>query len=52
MGMDQGRVSVFDTAGTYLRGERANTGGFFMRTYPGGFDPMGRYNVVLPCPGE
>ena len=50
MGMDQGRVSIFDTAGTYLRGERAD-GGFFMRTYPGGFDPMGRYNVVLLAGG-
>ena len=50
MGMDQGRVSIFDTAGTYLRGERAD-GGFVMRPYPGGFDPMGRYNVVLLAGG-
>ncbi|MCY4399399.1 MAG: 6-bladed beta-propeller [Gemmatimonadetes bacterium] len=48
MGMSQGRVSIFDTTGTYLRGERTNTGGRIMLPYPGGFDPMGRYNVVLP----
>lgn len=48
MGMSQARVSVFDTTGTYLRGERTNTGGRIMLPYPGGFDPMGRYNVVLP----
>ena len=47
MGMSQGRVSIFDTTGTYLRGERTNTGGRMMLPYPGGFDPMGRYNVVL-----
>ena len=46
MGMGQGRVSIFDTTGTYLRGERT-AGGFVMKPYPGGFDPMGRYNVVL-----
>ncbi len=48
MGMSLGRVSVFDTTGTYLRGERTNTGGRIMLPYPGGFDPIGRYNVVLP----
>lgn len=48
MGMSQGRVSIFDTTGTYLRGERTYTGGRIMLPYPGGFDPMGRYNVVLP----
>ena len=46
MGMSLGRVSIFDTTGTYLRGERTNTGGWIMKPYPGGFDPMGRYNVV------
>lgn len=46
MGMSLGRVSIFDTTGTYLRGERTNTGGRIMKPYPGGFDPMGRYNVV------
>ena len=47
MGMSQGRVSIFDTTGTYLRGERTNTGGRAILPYPGGFDPMGRYNIVL-----
>lgn len=48
MGMSLGRVSIFDTTGNYLRGERTNTGGRIMKPYPGGFDPMGRYNVVIP----
>ena len=48
MGMSLGRVSIFDSAGTYLRGERTNAGGRIMKPYPGGFDPMGRYNVVTP----
>ena len=47
MGMGQGRVSIFDTAGTYLRQERTTNGRFTMKPYPGGFDSMGRYNVVL-----
>ena len=47
MGMSQGRVSIFDTTGTYVRGERTNTGGRTILPYPGGFDPMDRYNVVL-----
>ena len=51
MGMSLGRVSIFDTTGVYLRGERTNTGGRIMKPYPGGFDPMGRYNVVTP-PGR
>ena len=51
MGMSQGRVSIFDTAGTYLRGERTNAGGMILRPYRGGFDPMGRYNVVIRSPG-
>ncbi|MDE2872414.1 MAG: 6-bladed beta-propeller [Gemmatimonadota bacterium] len=52
MGMRQGRVSIFDTAGTYLRQQRTNTAGFIMKPYRGGFDPMGRYNVVLISGGE
>ena len=48
MGMSRGHVSIFDTTGTYLRGERTYAGGRIMLPYPGGFDPMGRYNVVLP----
>ena len=48
MGMSLGRVSIFDSAGTYLRGERTDAGGRIIKPYPGGFDPMGRYNVVTP----
>ena len=50
MGLGQGRVSIFDTAGTYLRQERTD-GGFVIKPYPGGFDPMGRYNVMIPAGG-
>ena len=50
MGLGQGRVSIFDTAGTFLRQERTD-GGFVVRPYPGGFDPMGRYNVLIPTGG-
>ena len=51
MGMSLGRVSIFDTTGTYLRGERTNAGGMIMKPYRGGFDPMGRYNVVVRSGG-
>ena len=51
MGMGEGRVSIFDTTGTYLRGERTNAGGMILRPYRGGFDPMGRYNVVIRSAG-
>lgn len=50
MGMGEARVSVFDTTGTLLRSERTD-GGFVIMPYPGGFDPLGRYNVVLPSGG-
>lgn len=50
MGMGEARVSIFDTAGTLLRSERTD-GGFVIMPYPGGFDPLGRYNVVLPSGG-
>ena len=48
MGLGQARVSIFDTAGTFLRQERTD-GGFVVKPYPGGFDPMGRYNVLIPA---
>ena len=50
MGLGQGRVSIFDTTGTFLRQERTD-GGFVVKPYPGGFDPMGRYNVLIPAGG-
>ena len=52
MGMGVGRVSIFDTTGTYLRQERTNAGGMTIKPYPGGFDPMGRYNVVILSRGR
>ena len=48
MGMSKGSVSIFDTAGTYLRDERTRTPGIVLKPYRGGFDPTGRYNVVIP----
>lgn len=47
MGMSQGRVAIFDTAGTFMRQEPTLAGGMVLKPYPGGFDPVGRYNVVL-----
>jgi hypothetical protein len=47
MGMSQGRVAIFDTTGTFVRQEPTLAGGMVMKPYPGGFDPMGLYNVVL-----
>ena len=48
MGMGMGSVSIFDTAGTSLRDERTKTPGMVFKPYRGGFDPMGRYNVIIP----
>jgi len=52
MDMGEGRVSIFDTTGIYLRQERTNTSGWSVKPYPGGFDAMGRYNVLLQSAGE
>ena len=51
MDMGAGRVSIFDTTGAYLRQERTNTGAWSVRPYPGGFDAMGRYNVLIRSAG-
>ena len=51
MDMGEGRVSIFDTTGIYLRQERTNTSGWSVKPYPGGFDAMGRYNVLLQSAG-
>ena len=47
MEMIAGRVSVFDEAGRFLRSERTNTPGATIIPYPGGFDPLGRYNALV-----
>ena len=52
MGMGEGRVSIFDTTGAYLRQEQTNTGGWTVKPYPGGFDAMGRYNVMIQSAGS
>ena len=52
MGMREGRVSIFDTTGAYLRQERTNTAGWTVKPYPGGFDAMGRYNVMIQSTGS
>lgn len=44
------RLSVFDTAGTYLEGKRA-LGGFIMIPWPGRFDSRGRYYAPVPRTG-
>ncbi|MYH52566.1 MAG: 6-bladed beta-propeller [Gemmatimonadetes bacterium] len=51
MGMGEGRLSIFDTTGTYLRQERTNDGSWSVKPYPGGFDPMGRYNLLIRSGG-
>ena len=52
MRMGEGRVSIFDTTGAYLRQEQTNTGGWTVKPYPGGFDAMGRYNVMIQSAGS
>lgn len=52
MDMIGGRLSIFDTTGTYLRQERTNTGGWMVKPYPGGFDAMGRYNILIRSEGN
>ena len=51
MGMGEGRLSIFDTTGTYLRQERTHDGNWSVKPYPGGFDPMGRYNLLIRSEG-
>lgn len=52
MGMGDGRVSFFDTTGIYIGQQRTGTGGWTVRPYPGGFDPTGRYNVLIQSAGR
>lgn len=46
MEMSQGRLSMFDENGQFLRTERTSTEGWMISPYPGGFDPVGRYNLL------
>ncbi len=46
MEMQLGKLTILDADGNYLRTERVNTTGWDYRPYPGGFDPVGRYNAM------
>ena len=52
MEMAEGQVSIFDSTGSYVRGQRLGSAGWMIRPYPGGFDPLGRYNVAIPLRDE
>ncbi|MGD8868822.1 MAG: hypothetical protein PVI01_14435, partial [Gemmatimonadales bacterium] len=45
------RISAFDTAGTYLHGQRT-LGGFILVPWPGGFDNAGSYYTPVLMPAE
>ena len=47
MEMQKGRLTFLDTSGNYLNGERINSTGWDYRPYPGGMDPLGRYNAAV-----
>ncbi len=49
MEMQAGKLTILDAEGNYLRTERVNTAGWSYWPYPGGFDPMGRYNAMSLC---
>ncbi len=49
MEMQLGKLTILDAEGNYLRTERVNTTGWDFRPYPGGFDPVGRYNAMSLC---
>ena len=46
MEMSKGQLTILDADGNYLRTERVNTTGWEHIPYPGGFDPIGRYNAM------
>ncbi|MXZ17661.1 MAG: 6-bladed beta-propeller [Rhodothermaceae bacterium] len=46
MEMRKGQLTILDADGNYLRTERVNTTGWEHIPYPGGFDPIGRYNAM------
>ena len=46
MRMVEGQLSIFDVTGQFLRTEQTNTAGSEYIPYPGGFDPIGRYNAL------
>ena len=50
--MQQGRLSIFDSTGSFQKEIRSNSAGSVIMPYPGGFDRVGRYNVVFYGPYE
>ena len=50
--MQQGQLNIFDSTGSLLRVERSNAPGSIILPYPGGFDRVGRFNVVFIDPYE
>lgn len=49
LGLGNGRVSMFDTLGTWLGSEPPTTRAIIL-PYPGGFDSAGRYNIATWLP--
>ncbi len=49
LGLGNGRVSMFDTLGTWLGSESPATRAIIL-PYPGGFDRAGRYNIATWIP--
>lgn len=47
MEMGKGQLTIFDSIGTYLRTHSVGSAGRYISPYPGGFDPLGRYNAVI-----
>ena len=45
--MQQGQLNIFDSTGSLLKVERSNSPGSIILPYPGGFDRVGRFNVVI-----
>ena len=47
MEMQKGRLTFLDASGNYLDGARIGSTGWDYRPYPGGMDPLGRYNAAV-----
>ena len=47
MEMQKGRLTFLDTGGNYLNGARIASTGWHYTPYPGGMDPLGRYNAAV-----
>ena len=47
MEMQRGRLTFLDATGNYLNGTRIGSTGWSYFPYPGGMDPLGRYNAAV-----